>query len=377
VRAEEWTHVATTGEEIFTFDYEYAPRLSGAFDLRGDGRSKLGAFYGRYYDPIRMNLTNFAGTLSGRVLHEQVFANGEWITYRERGGPVTLDAFFAPTTKTPYTDEFMLTYQQDLGRNMSFEANAFHRETKDIIEDYDLCLYAGSCYPGDPNHPQSLFLGIDYFGNVPNANFFIATLAGGKRELDGFDLIFRKRLSNDWQALASYTWMDYKGNSYSDSNADFAGDVLEADPRAPNVFGRMPGSIEHNFKIAGSYHFDFGLVAGAAYRWNSGAYNNRTYLAFSRHLVATGEDFEFAGINYPWNASGAVGGLKNLSARYARDLGPVGAEVFVSITNALDDQSATLTEDLLAGSGGIGFGEETDWVGPRAIGLGVRFYFGR
>ena len=52
-RAEKWEHFATDGSKIFTFDYEVAPRLSVVYDINGDGRSKVWAFTGRYYDPIR------------------------------------------------------------------------------------------------------------------------------------------------------------------------------------------------------------------------------------------------------------------------------------------------------------------------------------
>ena len=48
----------------------------------GDGKQKVTAYYGRYYDPIRNNMTNFAGSHSGRTREEQVFANGQWVTYR-------------------------------------------------------------------------------------------------------------------------------------------------------------------------------------------------------------------------------------------------------------------------------------------------------
>ena len=388
VRAEQWQHFATTGAEIFTFDWEYAPRVSAVWDITGTGKDKLSGYYGRYYDPIRNNLTNFAGTLSGTVLQEQVFANGEWVTYRTRGGPVVLDAAFAPTTKTPYTDDYMLNYQRDLGGNMALEVSVYHRETKDVIEDYDLCLYAGSCYPGDPNAPGSLFLGAGYFGftEIPqNINFFIATLAGGERTLDGAELIFRKRLSNHWQGMASYTYADAEGNTNSDSNADFAGDVIEMDPRAPNVKGTQPGSIESLFKLAGSYHFDMGLVLGGAYRWNSGAYQNKTYLTFRRHLPVLDEnESTFNGATAYFIQDGAVGGVKNpsygvldLSASYSHDFGPVGTEFFLTVFNALDEQSTVLTQDLVAGEGTVEFGDGTVWVQPRSISLGVRFSFGR
>ena len=39
----------------------------------------------------------------------------------------------------------------------------------------------------------------------------------------------------------------------SDGNADFVGDVLWLDPRAPNMCGTLPGTINHLFKTGGSH----------------------------------------------------------------------------------------------------------------------------
>ena len=37
--------------------------------------------------------------------------NDQWVTYRVRGGPEQADALFAPTTKTPWTDDVQLSYE--------------------------------------------------------------------------------------------------------------------------------------------------------------------------------------------------------------------------------------------------------------------------
>lgn len=388
VRAEEWEHVATTGENIFTFDWELAPRVSVAYDLGGDGRQRLSLFFGRYYDPIRNNLTNFAGTLTGQRTEEQVFVGGEWLTFRFRGGATQQDAVFTPTTQTPYTDEIQIGYKRDLGRNMSFETNLIRRRTADIIEDYFLELYADpGTYPGPVDHPDSLFLGLDFFGLTgfpPNINFFIGTLPGAEREYDGVELIFRKRFSNNWQAIASYNYADFEGNSNSDSNADFAGDVLFLDPRAPNVRGTQPGSIEHLLKLQGSYNFDFGLSLGAAYRWNSGAVSNETFRIFGRNLPLRVDDpFEFAGFENRWVEEGRVGafenpsnGLLDLRASYIWDITDrLEADFFVDVFNVLDDQDAIRVQDRVAGSAGFPFMSGIQFNSPRRFFLGARLRF--
>jgi hypothetical protein len=393
VRAERWEHFATTGENIFTFDWEFAPRLSAAYDVRGDGRHKLSAFYGRYYDPIRNNMTNFAGTLTGSILEEQVFAGGEWITYRTRGGPAVQDAFFAPTTQTPFVDDFQVGYEVDLGGNQSIEATYWNRRTRDILEDYDLELYATAQdgaihYPGPLNDPNSLFLGLEYFGYTenPGSNFVIATLEGGERNHQGIEMVYRKRFSDRWQLYGSYNWTDAEGNTNSDSNADFQGDVIWLDPRAPNQYGRLPGNIAHLFKIGGSYNFDFGLQVGGGVNWNSGTWASRTFSASGRNLplrVSAAEAFSFAGITERWIAPNTVGELNNpsygtvdLRVQYVRRWADhLNTEFFMDIFNIADNQGAIREQDLVAGLGDKAFGDEILWVPPRRLFLGARVKF--
>ena len=390
VRTERWEHFATTEESIYTFPWEFAPRLSAVYDVLGDGRHKASAFWGRYYDPIRNDMTNFAGTLTGSILEEQVFVSAlnKFVTYRTRGGPAVQDAFFSPTTQTPYTDDLQVGYAVDLGQNMSFDALYYNRRSRDILEDYDLELYADpNGYPGPIDHPDSLFLGYDYFGYTenPGSNFVIGTLAGGKRDFNGLEFVFRKRFADNWQALASYNWMDAKGNSNSDGNADFQGDVIFLDPRAPNQYGTQPGLIRHLLKGAGSYTFDFGLQLGGTFSWNSGTVASRTFLASSRNLplrVASADAFEFAGFKSRWLAPDSVGSLTNpswgqvdLRAQYNRPVGRAALEFFVDVFNVMNTQGSVRDQDLVAGSGGNAFGDAILWVNPRRAFVGTRVRF--
>src|SRR3546814_2271137 len=116
-----------------TFDWEVAPRLSVVFDLNGDGRSKVWGYMGRYYDPIRTNMTNFAGNLTGSVLDEQIAIGDQWLTFRPRGGPKTPDALFAPSTQTPYTDEFLLRYATTFGKDLSLRSDEHTSELQSLL----------------------------------------------------------------------------------------------------------------------------------------------------------------------------------------------------------------------------------------------------
>ncbi len=111
LRTERYEHFASTGESISSFPWTFAPRLSAIYDIKGDGKQKLSAYYGKYYDPTRTNMTIFAGTLSGPISEEQVFALGQWVTFRTRGGAKKPDAVFAPTTRTPWTEDLQIGYE--------------------------------------------------------------------------------------------------------------------------------------------------------------------------------------------------------------------------------------------------------------------------
>ena len=387
VRMEETSFFNAVGRKLHTQDFEYAPRLSVAYDVLGNGRHRASLYYGRYYDSIRNNMTAFAGNVAGAVREEQVFINNQWITYRVRGGASTIDAVFTPSLKVPYTDEILAGYKVDLGSSMSLEATYIKRQTRDIFEDYDLSLYADpAAYGGPINDPNSLFLGLDFFGlsSFPSGNFFLGTLPDGKRDYDGFELVFRKRMTNNWQMLASYTHGDAKGNTNSDSNADFGGDDITLDPRAPNMYQRLPGSIDDIFKVSGSYQFPWGIEAGATYNWNSGAYQSRSIVSSNRYLPApVATAFTFAGINTRWVAPDSIGSIENdsygtldLRVSYLWNItDSFRADLFVDVFNATDEQATTQVEAAVAGRAGVLFGKGVSFVDPRRFFLGARLRF--
>jgi hypothetical protein len=403
LRAEDTTFITDTGEDVGTWDTEVAPRVSIAYDPKGDGRSSIGFFWGEYYDAYRNNAIDFAGSLQGNEFEEQVWVEelGEWVNFRFRGGTTVQDAFFAPRIETPVTEELQLQYKRDLGRNMMFEVNWIDRETDNIGEDYGSIYYLEDQYAtlGDPNAPDTLFLGPQFFGfgsvsDIPtNLNFLIGTLPPGNfRDWQGLELIFRKRYSNNWQLLASYNWADADGNSNSDANFDGAGDVFPLDPRAPNRTGTQPGLVEQLFKVHGSYTWDNGVQVGGSYRWNSGIRLNRNSgQAFQRSLPAL-TDTEFPSNGLPgtgglfgstWIADDALGyfdgnsyGVLDARVSYVWSIGErTEADFFLDIFNVLDDQSVIQIQDLESGGEGFAFMEGKIFVQPRRYFLGARLRF--
>jgi hypothetical protein len=391
VRAEEWVHYDSKDEVAAKFKWKLAPRLSTVYDLNGDGRSKVWAFLGRYYDPIRTNMSDFAGNLTGPVLDEQVYLGDKWLTFRTRGGPKTPDALFSPSTKTPYTDEFMLGYATNLGKDYTVSLTYTKRRTRDVLEDYDLTLYSdptltvatapeGYAAPG-----SAYYLPYSYFGysSKPNSNYVIGTLAGGKRDYQGVEISVTKAKRDNWMAGGSYTWNQAKGNTNSDSNADFQGDWLALDPRAPNAYGAQPGNIKHQVKGYGAYYFDNGLELSGVFNWNSGTLYSRTFLSSTRYLPEMGDPYLNGGVVDTWILPGAIGSQSapsyytlDVRLKYVYKLkGSQKVEFFVDLFNVFDKQSPTTEMSLVAGNGAYKFGEASAWVEPRRLYLGARYTF--
>ncbi|MFT3763486.1 MAG: hypothetical protein QM761_12965 [Pseudoxanthomonas sp.] len=384
VRAERNEFVNSAGETIHKFDWNFAPRLSLAYDVNGDGRSKIWAFYGRYYDAIRADMADFAGAVTGPTYDEQINIDGEWYTFRQRGPG---DAAIAPNIKTPYTDEFLVGYATNIGRDYSLSMTLTRRVTKDIMEDYDLSLYSNPDGDGDDSQapPGSYFyLPLSYFGYAedPGTNYVLGTLKGGKREYQGLELTLQKVKSNNWQGLASITLNDAHGNSNSDGNADFQGDWIALDPRAPNQWGPQPGNIKRQFKALGTYYWDFGLELSGVFNWNSGLLYSETWSTSSRNLPIMCDPYEYEGVTDTWICPGAVGSQEGPSyytfdvrAKYTKEFAVGKLEVFLDVFNILNKQKAMTEMDLVDGNGVYAFGEATSWVQPRRAYLGVRYSF--
>ena len=379
VRAEKWRHKASDGSTVATFGWDVAPRVSAVWNIDGEGTNKAWAFAGRYYDPIRTNMTYFTGNVTGPAIHHQVYVEDNWLPFFTRGGAGVRQAHFAPALRTPYTDELMLGFASHLGEDMSLEATFTRRQTRDLIEDLTLALYdrelAGTAF----------HLPMSHFGyqEDPGSNYIIANLEGGKRDYRGLELSFHKHRTDNWMMSASYTYGVAEGNSNSDSSVNFQGDFVWLDPRAPGAYGRLPGSIDHLFKAYGTYYFANGLEFGAVYRWNSGTrYSENSLFAGRYQPVLTDEPYHYGGITGRWISDSAVGahrtpsyGILDIRLKYTRDFGALRGEIFLDVFNLFNHQAVTGEQSLVAGDGVYAFGQANAWARDRRLYLGTRFRF--
>ncbi len=279
-RIEKHNYYTSEGDVILKMPFRILPRVGLVWNIGARGTHKLTAFYGQFSDPIDFSMVHFAGNISGRVQHEQIWLNGDWYTFRVRGSAEHRDAVWTPNTRDALSHEFSLTHEIDLGEQLVVSSQVYYRMDRRVIEDYDLFTYVEN-YEGDPvwGHLDLSFEDFGYPSSGPpgEANYFLSNLIGAKRNTVGFDFEVSKRFENGSFVAGQYSFKRARGNSQSDSDADLQGDFIGLDPRNDWMYGPTPGTIPHKIKVFGTYRTPFGLDIGALFYWNSGLIFTESY----------------------------------------------------------------------------------------------------
>jgi hypothetical protein len=297
----------------FGFADKIAPRLGASFDVKGDGRVKAFASWGRYYDWTRYEIAR--GSYGGDLWH---------IFYRSLdtldigninlsnmpgrdlwGGPNGFRDFRGnsieatdPNIKPMYQDSFNGGVDFQLGARSAIGVHVIHNNLGRTIEDLGALVNGDSVYViGNPGEGANTI-------TPPSYADFTAPFATQKpkRQYDALEFTFERRFSNNWFANANYTlsrlYGNYSGTANSDeiqtpttgitskaaqqqlgtiarsgSNAHTGWDIDELmwdsrgnlDPR-----GRLATDRPHVVKLYGAYQFDMGTQVGAFFYGGSG-----------------------------------------------------------------------------------------------------------
>jgi len=414
-RVDNYKYLADNGQELFDTGNGFAPRIGVTWDVEGNGKSKAYAYFGRYIDPIKLDMVRFTGSLTSSVRNEQARMLNRWITFNVRGGSKVVDAVFADTFKLPKTDEIRLGYSREFATFYTFEATGTYRKDFDIVEDWDPTLYT------DPNALEdearavfglgtrtavpyaslstqgkravdafrALVIDPNYFAgggfsgaqNVARVaggtlNFVLANLPGGERKYKSLDLTVTRREANHWGGFVSASFVDAQGNSFSSGNADFQGDLAVYDPRLPYTNGTLDGSVDWLFKSYGYYRWDMGMLVGATLNANSGYH-------YTRGQVGSGRVLQVAPALADFDKEG-LGTYKtptfyqlDIRVQYGKNFNKkVRGEVYLDILNATNRQNATgLSEGLNVRSNAPVPDTPYQYQAPRRFFIGARLKF--
>jgi hypothetical protein len=281
--------IPTYGIE-FDFQDKLAPRLGAAYDIFGDGKNKIYASWGVFYDIFKLELPR--GSFGGDKWLEYYYTldTPDWTGLVSNPncppacsgtlirGPIDFrhpsfgsDAI-EPDLKPMRLQEAAVGYEHQLHGNMAASVRYVHKQIDRAIEDTGALDAAGNeiyiiANPGE---------GLTQLAH-PGVN-----LPKPKRDYDAVEFAFDRRYSDNWSLRMSYMWSrlygNYSGLSQGDENGRTSPNVgrlydypaMMFDQAGRPVFGPLPTDRPHQFKTQAIYSLPFGTSIGANYYLSSG-----------------------------------------------------------------------------------------------------------
>ena len=308
-----------------------APRVGVVYDWTDEGRSRLFASYGWFYQqlPLQLNSRVFGGLVDVRRTYrnaqcqgQSVTINGQDFVREENGQPTEFCTDFAsfttqltegavvPRLRGQYNQQFQMGYEQEVIEDLTLGVRWLHTNLGRAVEDIstngglnfiianpgvgvsqeDISRQQNQCSQLD-----SQLQGLDM--DAPERNQiarelqrcqFLADSFGRinqifdkpVRNFDAFTFEVKKRFARNWLLLGSYTFSRLVGN-YDGFVDPITGAInlgastqYDTPELVRNSFGPLSFNTPHRAKLDGFYSFDLQeagrLTLGTSFRYQSG-----------------------------------------------------------------------------------------------------------
>ena len=270
-------------QDIAITNNNLSPRLSLSWDPAADGRTRLFATWGRYYD--KLFLSTVVGEQGPDLLNRYYLSGNPARAGVVLPGTIRLISAAPPSVtqverdlRTPFSDELTLGFEREIAPETALSLTYVRRRFRDQLQDIDINheLHFGT---GETPLDQVGRLDIDSAGvshRVPdgrpdlyiNNPFFNQILQIGNfndARYQGITLALRRRLARRWEMNASYTYSRALGDA-EDLQAREGNDpsVIEAEA------GYLAYDQRHAVKVNGLAFLPRDYQIGGTLTWGSG-----------------------------------------------------------------------------------------------------------
>ncbi|HEX3762190.1 MAG TPA: TonB-dependent receptor, partial [Kofleriaceae bacterium] len=372
------------GKNAMTLQNLWAPRIGAIYDWTQEGRSKVYAHWGRFYEsvPLDINARSFGGEVQ-QVQHFPISGCGAFDS--RIGGFNGADCLtntavmpnqeqligasgvlIAPGIKPQYLDEIVIGAEYELIDDLKIGLSYQNRRLGRVIEDVSpdgantFIIANPGEWSSDEEHKLEAQIARttdmatkDRLQNELTLFRGIRIFDPPRRDYNAVQLTVTRRFSRALYLQGSYTYARVTGNypgliSYDngqiDPNISSQYDLIEL---LANRQGPLPQDRPHYVKLDGYYTFDFhrqgALTLGARIRAFSGVPENTLG---AHYLYGANESFLLP--------RGALGrsdfehGI-DLHVEYDRDIGRgMGIGVFVDVFNLYDYQGSATIDSTYA-----------------------------
>lgn len=269
--------------DIYDYSLNVAPRIGVSYDVFGNGKTAVKAYFGRFYNQFGSEIVESANP---NALSEQnvVWTDANRNRTLDAGelGPLPVFArglfpTFDQDADRPYSDEINIGVEHQIIPNLAVGVSYHRRQHRDGLGIVDLArpssAYTPETQPYTYNgQAQSLTvykLQPD-FGTLRNR--VITNVDVLKSDYDGVQFDVQKKMSNRWQMMAGLGWQRHKGFDHSGT---FTNPGATTDFNNPNyLINRGDGSVftelPWTFSTSGSYQFPYDVTVAAKYNARAG-----------------------------------------------------------------------------------------------------------
>ncbi len=303
-----------TGERAIFINDNVGPRVGVVYDWTDEGKSRLFASYGWFYQPLPLQLNSrvFGGLVNVQRTYRAadcqagstVNIDGEPRLQLDRGQPTEYCVDFAASTtqltegavvpklRGQYNQQFQMGYEQEIIEDLTLGVRWQHTDLGRAVEDIstngglnfiianpgeavsrsdldseqarcnDLSSQLDAMAPDADGRTQVArelqrceFL-VDAFGKV--GSLFDKPV----RNFDAFTFELKKRFARNWMVIGSYTFSRLVGN-YDGFVDPISGAInigassqFDIPELVRNSFGPLSFNTPHRFKVNGFYSFD-------------------------------------------------------------------------------------------------------------------------
>jgi outer membrane receptor protein involved in Fe transport len=378
------TGTTIPGRTLFTWN-ALAPRVGFNLKLTGDGKTSLRGHYGRYYRGV------VTGEYSGSVgVSPHITLAGAYdLATRSFVDPEVTEFSqnqrVDPNYENPYTDQFVASFERELAKNLALGVHYVNkrsrrgpawRDTQGQYEDVAITDDFGAGATGRTVVVKRLL-------TDPAERFFeLSNNSVVKTDTQAITAQLTKRMSQGWQVVAAYTYLNSKGTlpstragllSAQSATARFS-DFGQNPNDFVNAGGKLLGDRPHTFKTQLVVNLPWGFLVGANYQFQTGR-------AWARRARISDPDLGFPNapeINIEErDGSRRVPNQSLLDMRLQKSFAFGKNVKFQLFADALNLFNSSANEGVLSRFVDVeeDFGVPSDFVFPRRLMLGAKFTF--
>jgi hypothetical protein len=370
-------------DNVFTWN-SVSPRIGFNLKLTKDGKTVLRGHYGRFYRGI---VTGEFDAAAPAVPPRYIFSideNGNRFDQTLVSDNTNLRV--DPNFKDPYTDQYIVGIERELGRNVGLSVNYVYKRGQDYGGWKDIRgVYAPAIY-SDTQGAEASGRDITVFAlqsDPANSLYFLTNPPEMFSRFHGLTVQLTKRMSDNWQAVASAVWSKSTGRLGSSLNgpADEPSGVASGPSGQPdfgqnpndyiNTDGRLIGDRPFTGKLQFVYMLPKGFMAAINFTHQQG----RPW-ARQVQLPADLVGLPTAILAEPISGDRRVATQNVLDMRLQWELGlgkGAGFALFADLLNLTNDDAYEKVGSRIGTS--ESFGLPTQFILPRRVMLGAKLKF--